>query len=116
METVSEFPRPSDAELADTYWLHGDPWEAPDGTVFYRCACCDLFVEGRHRKVHPRREHLIRLRSTMRVFLNLASRRPLMRGADASENLVQQALDRERTIRSASIQAARSDTVAHRCM
>lgn len=97
MTSVSDFPRPSDAELADTYYLHGDPWEAPDGTVLYRCACCDTFTDGAHLKVHPRRDHVMRLRSTERVFLNLASRRPLMRGADPGDNLVQRALAAERS-------------------
>jgi hypothetical protein len=78
------------------YYLHADPWEAPDGRLLYRCACCDLFVEGAHLKRHSRERNLFALRWTGRVLLRLSSRRPLMRGADPSENLVQLALDRER--------------------
>lgn len=79
------------------YYLHGDCRWLVDGTWDYYCALCDAFNPRQHfHREHSAVDHVKKYKWHSRVFLNLACLRPMTRGCDIGNNLIERTAERER--------------------
>ena len=87
-----------------TVWVHGDlcedyhvwDYDGAEPETGYLCRACDLIVDSDHMKQHPRAVHLARYRADCDRLARLAASRPVIRGGDPADNLIERALRTER--------------------